>query len=209
MSPVAHDRTAQRQPVLTRAEFADDVAAQTVTSQRLVGQIAERGVAVVDLEQRRQLGAVTAEIAAARREIARVRAREAAKTELADEPPHDGIGHGERLPERLARVVAIHLEARRRDRSLDEPIADSAILPTYLLSKFARAAVKVVLTGEGADELFLGYPRYPITAWNARLGRWWQAATPRPLPRACARTDAFMWSTSETSGRCGRSRAGA
>ncbi|TBR25312.1 asparagine synthase (glutamine-hydrolyzing) [bacterium] len=44
--------------------------------------------------------------------------------------------------------------------ALDEPIADSAILPTLLLSRFARKEVKVVLTGEGADELFAGYGRY-------------------------------------------------
>ena len=31
--------------------------------------------------------------------------------------------------------------------------------------------MKVVLTGEGADELFLGYNRYRVTAWNERLGR--------------------------------------
>lgn len=43
---------------------------------------------------------------------------------------------------------------------LDEPLADSALLPTYLLSRFARESVKVVLTGEGADELFAGYDRY-------------------------------------------------
>lgn len=43
---------------------------------------------------------------------------------------------------------------------LDEPIADSAILPTFLLARFARERVKVVLSGEGADELFAGYGRY-------------------------------------------------
>ncbi len=41
-----------------------------------------------------------------------------------------------------------------------EPIADPAILPTYLLARAARRHVGVVLSGEGADELFGGYPTY-------------------------------------------------
>src|SRR5581483_9201827 len=55
---------------------------------------------------------------------------------------------------------------------LDEPIADSAILPTFLLAQFARKSVKVVLTGEGADELFAGYGRYKAAYLSERLGRW-------------------------------------
>ena len=43
---------------------------------------------------------------------------------------------------------------------LDEPVADAAALPTYQIAQFARQSVKVVLTGEGADEVFGGYPRY-------------------------------------------------
>jgi asparagine synthase (glutamine-hydrolysing) len=43
---------------------------------------------------------------------------------------------------------------------LDEPMADPAILPTYLLSCFAREHIKVALSGEGSDELFGGYPTY-------------------------------------------------
>jgi asparagine synthase (glutamine-hydrolysing) len=49
---------------------------------------------------------------------------------------------------------------------LDEPLADPAILPTYLLSRFARQHIKVALSGEGSDELFGGYPTY-IGAWLA------------------------------------------
>ena len=44
--------------------------------------------------------------------------------------------------------------------SLDEPLADLSIFPTYMLSKFSRKYIKVALSGEGADELFMGYPTY-------------------------------------------------
>jgi asparagine synthase (glutamine-hydrolysing) len=68
---------------------------------------------------------------------------------------------------------------------LDEPIADSAILPTFLLSRFARETVKAVLTGEGADELFAGYNRYKAAYLSERIGdlpRW-----SRPFAAAFAR----------------------
>src|SRR5207249_4803327 len=45
-------------------------------------------------------------------------------------------------------------------RVLDEPLADASIVPTHLLSRFARQHVKVALGGEGGDELFAGYPTY-------------------------------------------------
>jgi len=44
--------------------------------------------------------------------------------------------------------------------ALAEPVGDPAILPTYLLAEAAREHVKVILSGEGADELFGGYPTY-------------------------------------------------
>src|SRR6059058_4826574 len=45
-------------------------------------------------------------------------------------------------------------------RGVAEPLADPAILPTFLLARAARQYVKVILSGEGADELFGGYPTY-------------------------------------------------
>src|SRR5205807_2044907 len=45
-------------------------------------------------------------------------------------------------------------------RRLDEPVADTAALPLYFLSRVARQHVKVVLSGEGGDEAFAGYVAY-------------------------------------------------
>jgi asparagine synthase (glutamine-hydrolysing) len=53
---------------------------------------------------------------------------------------------------------------------LDEPFGDASILPTYLLSRFAREQVTVALGGDGADELLAGYPTFKAET-AARLFR--------------------------------------
>jgi asparagine synthase (glutamine-hydrolysing) len=52
---------------------------------------------------------------------------------------------------------------------VDEPFGDSATVLNYAISKKAREHVKVALSGDGADELFWGYPRY--AAWKRRMCR--------------------------------------
>jgi asparagine synthase (glutamine-hydrolysing) len=104
----------------------------------------------------------------------------AAMTELL--PPHRiktfsiGFAEGSFDETSHARRVAAafgtrHFEARFTSRDLlellpdlfgrvDEPFADASLLPTYLLSRFAREHVTVALGGDGADELLAGYPTF-------------------------------------------------
>lgn len=58
----------------------------------------------------------------------------------------------------------------------DEPIAHPSSVPLYFVSRLARDHVKVVLTGEGSDELLAGYGKYPRALANWRAGAIWGLA---------------------------------
>lgn len=64
------------------------------------------------------------------------------------------------LEQKLERLIHYH----------DEPLSHPNSVPLYSLSGLARQHVKVVLTGEGADELFAGYPRYHLARLRGALG---------------------------------------
>ncbi|HUQ68288.1 MAG TPA: asparagine synthase (glutamine-hydrolyzing) [Planctomycetaceae bacterium] len=71
---------------------------------------------------------------------------------------------------------------------LDEPLADPATLACYLICRDARArGVKVLLSGQGADELFAGYPRY----WVLSRTAWWDR-TPQSLRRGLANVASLL-----------------
>lgn len=78
------------------------------------------------------------------------------------------------VAEMLERMAAVY----------DEPFADTSNIPTYLISEFARRHVKVVLSGDGGDELFGGYAWYPPLARSEHLnGSWAKWAVLRLLSR--------------------------
>jgi asparagine synthase (glutamine-hydrolysing) len=61
----------------------------------------------------------------------------------------------------------------------DEPVAHPSSIPLYWVSKLASRHVKVVLTGEGADELFGGYEKYYQTLHNLRVDKALYSVLPR------------------------------
>ena len=95
---------------------------------------------------------------------------------------HLGVAHQVvRLDEADVLTAADAVQA-----ALSEPLADSSLLPTWLVCRAARECMKVALGGDGADELFAGYPNFqaqrlaglmrllPVasgTALSAALGR--------------------------------------
>ena len=114
------------------------------------------------------------------------------------EPGYDESDYAEAVTHQIAsvhHVVTADDESLGRaldvvSRSLAEPLGDPAVLPTWLLAEAAREHVKVILSGEGADELFGGYPTY----LGHKFAERWQRV-PRPL-RHAARWAVERWPSS-------------
>jgi asparagine synthase (glutamine-hydrolysing) len=70
----------------------------------------------------------------------------------------------------------------------DEPIAHPSSVPLHFVSALAREHVKVVLTGEGSDELLAGYGKYPRALLNWRAGGIYERMVPAPLRATVADT---------------------
>jgi asparagine synthase (glutamine-hydrolysing) len=102
-----------------------------------------------------------------------------------------------------ARTVARHIDAEHHEVVLtseafraslprmiwheDEPLWGAPSVALYAVADLASRSVKVVLTGEGSDELFAGYDRYWMNAWNSRALSVYRVV-PEPVRRGIRRT---------------------
>ena len=103
------------------------------------------------------------------------------------EAGYDETANARRIAEHLGTIHHEHLVGVEEARAVipllptiyDEPFADSSQIPTYLVSKFARADVTVAISGDGGDELFAGYNRHRVgpALWQ------WMKMLPAPMRR--------------------------
>jgi asparagine synthase (glutamine-hydrolysing) len=116
------------------------------------------------------------------------------------EASFDESGHARRVASFLGTQ---HREERLRPQALleilpavtdflDEPFADASVVPTYLLSAFARRHVTVALGGDGGDELFAGYQTFLAEDW----GRLFFDCAPSMVRRVVASAASWLPSSS-------------
>jgi asparagine synthase (glutamine-hydrolysing) len=131
------------------------------------------------------------------------------------------VGFADDIDERpYARLVAdryktVHqellVEAKLEDEFetvftyLDEPFGDSSVVPTHLISRAARDHVKVILTGDGGDELFAGYPMYIDQKY--RIGGRARSVITRGTNRLAMRVTGADWVSSIGNGHSARAFA--
>ncbi len=85
---------------------------------------------------------------------------------------HFGTEHVELAPDQTSSELLPMLA-----RQYDEPVADSSMVPTFLVTQLVRQQVKVALSGDGGDELFGGYLPY---SW-IQTQEWIRRLIPRPI----------------------------
>jgi asparagine synthase (glutamine-hydrolysing) len=105
-------------------------------------------------------------------------------------------GHGSYDESKFARIVARHFGTDHTDlaaspatvsllpelaRQYDEPMADSSMIPTYLVSRLIREHATVALGGDGGDELFAGYPHHNWIFQQAKMRRFVPSPLARPM----------------------------
>jgi asparagine synthase (glutamine-hydrolysing) len=105
---------------------------------------------------------------------------------------HEEVVAADRLDESLTEVL----------RHYDEPFGDPSAMPVGVVSKLARRSVKMVLTGDGGDEVLSGYTAYQGERVSDAIRRWprWVAEgasqvgqSLRPFLRGGARLEAGRW----------------
>jgi len=103
-----------------------------------------------------------------------------------------GTDHSVLRAEKLGAEALLELIGR-----LDEPFADPALVPTYALSKMTASHVKVALSGDGADEVFGGYPKYLMgeaSSGSLPLASWFHRSL-QALPWRPRGMSHFYWRT--------------
>jgi asparagine synthase (glutamine-hydrolysing) len=93
-------------------------------------------------------------------------------TESFDESPHSiavarhlGVRH--QIVDLTEKDIVRALEVV--SEKLSEPLGDSSLLPTYMVCRAARQSMTVALSGDGADELFAGYPNFIVQRYAAAM----------------------------------------
>lgn len=104
-----------------------------------------------------------------------------------DDPRYDESSHARAVADHLGTE---HIEAATSPNAAHDlvhlitlcglPFGDSSLLPTYWACKAAGSHAKVLLTGDGGDELFYGYERYQVAGLTRRLS-WLAPAVPTSL----------------------------
>jgi len=74
----------------------------------------------------------------------------------------------------------------------DEPMSDATAIPLYLLSQYASKHCKVILTGEGSDEIFAGYPQYKFMKMHSMFARRMPSFIRKTIPQITKSMPAFV-----------------